>query len=158
MWSRCCLLLACLLLASCWGGQRVTWVATDSGVSLTMELRPLPGWHRDWYRSLTLVTPQGEAKLALFEDTGWWRGSNLYEAGRGVWMLDEGQSGCVTIEADPPKLEDTSCGARATEPGGRSKSYESYRYLGQFSEGFGDEAPSFRDAATDPEVVLPEPL
>ncbi len=75
-------------------------------ISVTMSVRPMAGWHSDWHRTLTIATPDGTTSQPLFEDTGWWRGSNLYLHASGVYVLHEGQAGCILLPTRPLTADD----------------------------------------------------
>ncbi|KXF90307.1 hypothetical protein AT574_12085 [Phaeobacter inhibens] len=125
----------------------------------------------DWHR--TLIVERGGETISreLFEDTGWWRGSNLYLAEAGLFVLDEGQNGCIAFRLDPLRFGDKAarCHKRRQtlankEISGRDDNTRSYvypgmRYLGRFAETLDDRARvEFISAEETPEIRLPDPL
>lgn len=168
------ILLAVILVAAWPRSQTATAVLQD-GVSVSMTIRPMLGWHSDWHRRLTFTTPHFARRTDLLDDTGWWRGSNLYLHLSGHYILHEGQAGCIVLDATGSDSVDTSeisCerSSRATEDalgdaaGGSvqfepSRLYDDFLYIGHFGETRGD-GPSIRfmPAKDLPERELPDPL
>lgn len=111
--------------------------------------------------------------VALLEDTGWWRGSNLYLSNEGFYVLNEGQMGCFAFFSSPPKalkIWVDACDHPLTTPlerGAASKALQGYPasrfypdlfYVGSFNEGVRDVAIVFKNYAEAPEIRLPDPL
>jgi hypothetical protein len=140
-----------------------------------MAVRPMAGLHSDWYRKLVIDGPGGSATQPLFEDTGWWRGSNLYRHTSGLYVLHEGQSGCVPLpllSPPPDPMPDMSCDKVTSDPGDiapvavdqtqpfpPSRFYADFTYIGHFAETpRNDDAISFIPADMGPEPELPDIL
>lgn len=171
--KRLVFLLVVAAVAGCRSQEHRTQVDVGDGVSVSLVARPAFGIHSDWYRKLVVETPTGAWEHKLGMDSGWWRGSNLYRHTSGVYVLHEGQGGCVAFRAAPPEPvgdRAISCrkSAKAME-GGRlavaattegfpaSKFYEALAYIGQFVETPQRQAPiSFIDAREQPEPELPD--
>ncbi len=144
-------------------------------ISVTMSVRPMAGWHSDWHRTLTIATPDGTISQPLFEDTGWWRGSNLYLHASGVYVLHEGQAGCILLPTRPLTADDEpdiSCDRAspatvAQPPDGQAASagfppslfYRDLFYVGHFAETpDAEEAITFMSFDQQPEPDLPDIL
>jgi hypothetical protein len=151
--------------------KRTATAELGGGIEVSMHLRPMVSMQSDWHRTLILRSPSGRLKTQLFEDTGWWRGSNLYFHETGVYVLHEGQGGCVPFTLLPPELvlaPEISCAKAEIEPGkgaamgqvgALSRYYRGMRYLGQFTETRRDSvAIRFIEAAQAPEPELPDLL
>lgn len=143
-------------------------------VEISLSLRPMFGWHSDWYRRLHVISPAISSTHDLFGDTGWWRGSNLYLHSSGSFILHEGQAGCLVFDALPsmnrpkpvvtckktvgkprpwPSVDKLPQGAMP------SALFDDLAYLGHFAEGGGEDPPlRFIPAADGPEPELPDPL
>lgn len=129
----------------------------------------------DWHRTLR-VRASGETIVAdLTDDTGWWRGSNLYMHSSGIYVLHEGQGGCIQFRAAPavflprqPILcEKTRKPAQDRSPDPReataglplSRYYPDLFYVGRFAEGAGkQQSLRFIGADEQPEMELPDIL
>ncbi|GAA6164373.1 hypothetical protein NBRC116590_20770 [Pelagimonas sp. KU-00592-HH] len=105
------------------------------------------------------------------EDTGWWRGSNLYLAEADLVILDEGQGGCVAFRLNPVRFDDQAsrCPERLEKltneevSGGntnaKSDVYSGMRYLGRFNEALDKGAPvELLTQEEAPEIRLPAPI
>lgn len=161
-----CALVACRPVA-----QRAT-VAVAHGVTVSLIVRPMFGLHSDWYRVLRIETPAGRLEKELPEDTGWWRGSNLYVDRTGTYVLDEGQMGCLGFTASPlarvreavtacDKIDDVADGAAHSGIAARpdSRFYRNLRYIGRFEETpDAQQAISFTGADKQPEAELPDEM
>lgn len=161
------LLALALVLAACWPRARHTTATLPGDVTLTMTIRPLWGWHADWSRSLTVATPDGTSTHPLLDDTGWWRGSNLYRHTSGAHVLHEGQAGCIILTADPAAARPlVSCDKTAIPDDAApvsgyppSRFYADLAYIGQFVETpDADASVSFIPADQRPEAELPDIL
>jgi hypothetical protein len=135
------------------GGAVLFWPRThaaeavlEGGEAVTMRLRPMLSLHSDWRREVVVQDAAGRRTIPLFEDTGWWRGSQLYRRPDGALVLDEGQAGCVLLSG---AAGSAGCPV-ATE----------WDYLGRFEEG-GPERRNravFVSPAEAREIDLPEEL
>lgn len=108
-----------------------------------------------------------EIQQDLFEDTGWWRGSNLYRHKSGVYVIHEGQNGCFGFRIEPLSFdvqERILCEKTATtqqQESGASPRYNDLFYLGAFIEtpNSPDGAPiAFISGSEKPESELPNLL
>lgn len=97
-----------LCLALCVSGcDRPAYRATaklEQGLEVTLTLRPMLSLQSDWSRSLTITQNTRPVDFMISEDTGWWRGSNLYLTLSGSLVLHEGQEGCSEFKTTPPSL------------------------------------------------------
>ena len=171
------LVLLCLLtlVAGCLPEKQLATVPLAGGAEVTMRVRGMFGLHRDWSRTLQVNAPQGSVELALADDTGWWRGSNLYLWKAGVYVLHEGQGGCVQFRIDPPVFpagqsdvcDRNRAGADDMSSmrhgpmsfGPVSRFYPGLIYLGRFAEGSDKRSPlRFIGADEAPEMELPDIL
>lgn len=162
--------LSAALLAGCNSAHQAS-VNLDGGVRVSLEVSGMFSLQSDWRRTLT-VEHRGEIiSRELFEDTGWWRGSNLYLAEAGLFVLDEGQDGCIAFRLDPVRFDDKAarCHKRrqtltnekisGRDDNTRSYVYPGMRYLGRFAETLDDSARvEFISAGEAPEIRLPDPL
>ncbi len=176
------MLLLALGLTACWPFAQRASVELPGDITITMSVRPLIGLHSDWFRTLSVDTPDGSFSERLFEDTGWWRGSNLYVLPSGIYVLPsgiyvlhEGQAGCFALDVlspTPGLSTDADCanatplsGNRGPAPDGTwpdfppSVFHQGLRYVGQFVETPGaDAAISFIPFDRQPEPRLPDVL
>lgn len=162
--------LTVALVAGCNTAHQAS-VTLASGVRVSLAVSGMFSLQSDWHRTL-IVEHRGEIiTRELSEDTGWWRGSNLYLAEAGLFVLDEGQAGCIAFRLDPVRFDDEAARCRARrqlltteEASGkddntRSFVYPGMRYLGRFAETLDDRARvEFISAGEAPEVRLPDPL
>lgn len=142
-------------------------------IVLSLMVSPMFSLQSDWHRKLAIETPLGAWEGGLVEDTGWWRGSNLYRHSSGLYVLHEGQGGCVVFRTEPPEPVGDSaitCGkidptievsalaaAVSTKGFPASKFYADLAYIGQFVETpLRQNAISFIRADERPETELPE--
>lgn len=132
-----------------------------------MELSGVYSLHSDWKRRLRVSRGLDVVEAELFMDTGWWRGTNLYQADQNRFVLFEGQAGCLAFSTSPPEIlparndlciaairHNRSLGRRTAhdDPAGR------LIYLGQFIEA--DETPRlrFKPAEQQSEPALSDPI
>lgn len=162
--------LAVIVLASLGGCDRDTAEATvelGPGTRLTMELSGAYSLHSDWKRLLRVAQGLDVVEAELLMDTGWWRGSNLYQADQTTFVLFEGQVGCLAFSTSPPEIlparNDLCIAAvRHNSLSGRRTAREDPAdrlvYLGHFIEA--DETPRlrFESAEQRSEPVLPDPI
>lgn len=145
-------------------------VNLEGGVRVSLAVSGMFSLQSDWYRTL-IVEHRGEiVSRKLSEDTGWWRGSNLYLAEAGLYVLDEGQMGCIAFRLNPVRFERTAaryCKRSDTltnKDAGRndktrSAVYPGMRYLGRFVENRRNHLRvAFISAGKAPEIKLPDPL
>lgn len=145
------------------------------GASVTMLIRPMSSLHSDVHRRLAIEAADERISTDLLDDTGWWRGSNLYRHESGAYVLHEGQAGCIVFTTSPVALSarsDISCEKYETtlihgsseegqdladEP--KSKFYPDFVYIGSFVEMTGGEVTiRFLRHDEKPEAELPEIL
>lgn len=159
-----------VLLTGCISEHRASANLKEK-VRVTMALSGMFSLQSDWHRTLIVEHGGETVSRQLFEDTGWWRGSNLYLAKTGLFVLDEGQGGCIAFRLDPVRFDDAAARchkrrARLTEANisdgngsARSDVYPGMRYLGRFAEVFdGPARVAFISAGEAPEIRLPDPL
>ncbi|MDQ2088974.1 hypothetical protein [Marimonas arenosa] len=75
------------------------------GATATMSVRAMLGIHSDWHRKFTIGDGRASVSIDLFEDTGWWRGSNLYLHSSGTYVVHEGQNGCFGFTLEPVSFD-----------------------------------------------------
>jgi hypothetical protein len=147
-------LLGTLIVAgACYPRSYDATTIPQEGLRVTYTVVPMFGFHSDWTRAVSVNYGVNEIQQDLFEDTGWWRGSNLYRYKSGIYVIDEGQAGCFGFMVEPLSFdvqENISC-----------KQNADFTYLGAFVET--PNAPdgakiSFVSADEEPEVELPDPL
>jgi hypothetical protein len=143
---------------ACWHVQQATArVTLPDGGEVAMTVRPMFGIHSDWTRSLEVRAGGRSARTELFADMGWWRGSKLYADPDGLYLLHEGQAGCLAFRTDPPRFVDLArevCRGRGSPAG-------AFTYLGVFHERNAAEDGAWIGFATlqqRPERELPPPL
>lgn len=158
-------LLFILPLVAC--KPRVHAIAADLGgdVVVTMEVSALGGFQSDWNRWLTVSSREDGVTLELFEDTGRWRGSALYRhVDRDVYILNEGQGGCVFFHTEPLEFVARHCPksdpvAQARAP--MSHQFEGYVFVGLFFETDGEAEPPwlwYNPAERQSEPLMADPL
>lgn len=139
----------------------------QEGLNITYSVRPMFEFHSDWTRAVSVKYGATEIQQDLFEDTGWWRGSNLYRHKSGVYVIHEGQNGCFGFRVEPLSFdvqERISCEKTAStqqQESGASRYYSDLFYLGAFIETptSPDGAPiTFISASEKPEAKLPDLL
>jgi hypothetical protein len=150
-------------------------IDVEGDASVALIISPMFSLQSDWHRKLSIETPTGSLESDLFEDTGWWRGSNLYRHSSGVYVLHEGQAGCVLFRVSPPELvrdaaiscdkteqtveDDTVQAYNSLRGFPASRFYTDFQYIGTFAETpQGQEAISFIGADKQPEPELPDIL
>ncbi|MBA4492261.1 hypothetical protein [Paracoccus sp. S1E-3] len=84
--------------------KRITQIDVEGGATVAMMISPLFSLHSDRHRKLSIETPTGRRVNDPVEDTGWWRGRNLYRHASGIYVLYEGQAGCVLRRGLPHEL------------------------------------------------------
>lgn len=139
--------------------------APEAHFKITMSIRPMPGIHSDWHRKATITYKGERISKELLEDTGWWRGSNLYRHISGAYVVHEGQGWCFGFTLEPLEfdrtLEDVCIKDKITTDtlNGRSHYYRDLVYLGHFYETWRDkDGVRIRYSGADrtPEVELPD--
>ena len=144
------LLVLMIALPACWPISQHATVEVHDGAKISLVVRPMFSFHSDWYRKLVIETQEGSFEQALFEDTGWWRGSNLYLHKSGIYILHEGQAGCMELTVLSPQLDsypEISCEKSIAELDGSafggndalqrfppSKFYKDFMFIGHFME------------------------
>jgi len=112
----------------------------DNGAIVSMIVSPMFGFHSDWERRIVVEHNGERIEKELFEDTGWWRGSNLYRHISGAYVIHEGQMGCFGFSIEPLEFElasTISCEKVVKDTGldkGQSRFYTEMSYLGIFIE------------------------
>lgn len=154
------------------GCNREHWASAnlDGGVRVSLVVSGMFSLQSDWSRTLIVEHRGKKISRVLSEDTGWWRGSNLYLATAGVFVLDEGQNGCIAFRLDPVRFDDAAARcrkrtarlARADASGkndsSKSEVYPEMLYLGRFAEVLADPVPvEFIAVSEAPEIRLPDP-
>jgi hypothetical protein len=162
-------------VAGCKPETHQAQIDVEGGASVALIVSPMFSLQSDWQRKLLIEAPTGSLETDLFEDTGWWRGSNLYRHLSGVYVLHEGQGGCVLFRVSPPALvrdaeiscdkteqipdEDTAQVGKSLAGFPASKFYSDFQYIGTFMEiPQGQEAIGFFGADEQAEVELSDIL
>ncbi|MGN7868223.1 hypothetical protein [Paracoccus sp. 22332] len=145
------------------------------GGEVEMSVRGMWSLQSDWHRSLLVSGPKGSEEIELQTDTGWWRGSNLYAHKSGVYVLHEGQGGCIYFTISPPAFVSGN-GISCEKSGGpvrlepplahvagaevsKSQFYADLFYIGHFEETSEElRRVRFVDAAEQPEIELPDTM
>lgn len=168
-------LLIVAIVAGCKPQAHRAQTSVEAGATVALVVTPMFSLQSDWHRQLLIETPTGRLQSDLVQDTGWWRGSNLYRHSSGAYVLHEGQGGCLVFRVSPPELlrdpavlchknDHAMNGSAAwvgTSPGEfpASQFYSDFRYIGQFLETpQGQDAISFISADEAPEPELPDIL
>lgn len=137
----------------------------EDDLRITISIRPMRGIHSDWHREVLINYNGDRIFKKLFEDTGWWRGSNLYRHISGAYVVHEGQGWCFGFTLEPfefTKEFDSSCVKGQITTKGLNDSSHYYRdliYLGYFYETWRDEEGvriRYSGADQTPEVELPD--
>jgi hypothetical protein len=89
-----------LALAACSPEYSASTELKD-GTTVTIVVEALFGLHSDWSRRLTVRTTEAEFSYDLPEDTGWWRGSALFQGADGSYLLHESDLTCLTFTTAP---------------------------------------------------------
>ncbi|KIC21712.1 hypothetical protein [Leisingera sp. ANG-Vp] len=167
-------LLACLTLLAAYNYRAYTARADlGAGKRVSMSIWAMFGIHSDWHRQLRISNGLKSETVRLDGDTGWWRGSNLYLHGSGIYVLHEWQAGCFSFDLNRVGVEQPSpilC-RKASEvrtPGPppskngypQSRFYENLYYIGHFNETAreGGQRVLFSPHASTPEPELPDVL
>jgi|29_taG_2_1085357.scaffolds.fasta_scaffold09778_1 hypothetical protein len=160
-----------VVLTACQGEHNRTVIIED-GRHVKMSLTSLFSLQYDWDRQLTISDRKREIQIELTSDTGWWRGSSLYRHRSGVYVLNEGQGGCIVFQFNPletlggyshfcdrkPTFEKQSAVSSNVETCTPSRHYADLCFLGLFFEAEGLEAAlQFNWSDTQDEPLLPEP-
>lgn len=141
---------------------------------VTLSMQPMMSLQSDWYRNLTIKNRTTSVSMTLFEDTGWWQGSNLFIDESGTYILHEGQSGCQAFTVSPPAfvpvpdhvcvklataLTSDETGTNALGQYPKSRFYPDLFYVGRFEETRVGAVPiRFVPQKEQPEAELPEIL
>lgn len=148
------------------GAYRAT-ATPQSGLEITLSIRPMRSLQSDWHREITISYNGEQISQDLLGDTGWWRGSNLYRHVSGAYLLHEGQAGCVGLTLEPLAF-DMGLAAECSQSRppsrpveGHSPYYTNLIYLGHFYETWRDPEGvrlKFSDPGQTAEIKLPDPL
>jgi hypothetical protein len=169
------LLLIGAALAGCRPEFHRAQIDVEGGASVVLIIRPMFSLQSDWQRKLLVEAPTGSLETGLFEDTGWWRGSNLYRHSSGIYVLHEGQAGCILFRVSPPELvrdssiscdktvqtanDDTVQAGNSLRGFPASKFYTDFQFIGTFMETpKGKELITFFGADEQSEAELPNEL
>jgi len=76
-------------------------VSLGNGVTATLTGTPLFGFHSDWSREFAISDGAQSHSVDLFEDTGWWRGSNLYFYPPSTYALNGNPADFEVFTVDP---------------------------------------------------------
>lgn len=163
------LVLITLLLAGC-KNEHPAIAKLNHTAQANVSIKGMFSLQSDWHRTFTIKNNGRSIARKLIQDTGWWRGSQLYSTEDGLYILDEGQGGCLAFRLDPLEFDDRAakCATRRSAAPVRMTSnaperlashvYPGLVYLGRFSEIHGDHAGlEFFIADTTPEITLPTP-
>lgn len=162
-------------VAGCKSETHQAQIDVEDGASVALMVSPMFSLQSGWHRKLWIEAPTGSLQIDLAEDTGWWRGSNLYHHSSGVYVLHEGQAGCVLFRVSPPALarnaeiscdktdqykdDDTVQASNSLAGFPASKFYSDFQYMGTFMEPpQGRERISFFGADERAEAELPDIL
>ena len=133
-------------------------------LQITISIQPMQSIHSDWYREISVSYNGEQISKELFEDTGWWRGSNLYRHISGSYVIHEGQGGCFGFTLEPLTFNKTPegvCVKGQVTPSisiRQSLYYKDLIYLGHFYEARREKngVPiRYSKAEQTPEVELP---
>lgn len=150
-----------------WPRFHTVTVTPEANVEIIFSIWAMLSPKSDWHREVSIEYRGTSIDMRLFEDTGWWRGSNLYVHNSGTYVINEGQSGCFAFTIEPTefvKVPDGSCTKRSSlelDEDHGSQYYRDLTYLGHFQETYRDaEGVRLRylDENQAPEVELPEAL
>jgi len=161
-----------LLLAAC-NDEHSETVTINEGRRVEISLVGLFSLQSDWGRQLTVSDGEKSVRVELLSDTGWWRGSSLYHYKSDIYVLHEGQGGCVVFQFNPLKTlqgysylcdrmpskeasEATTFDREACRP---SRHYSDLCFIGLFFEANGSEDElQFNWFTTQDEKLLPEQM
>ncbi|WP_282091179.1 hypothetical protein [Epibacterium ulvae] len=142
------LILTLTLLHSYFVSYKATAQLTQQA-NATLLVQPMFGFHSDWQRTFIVNDGQSTKSIQLFEDTGWWSGSNLYLHTSGTYVVHEGQNGCfgfalnpltydirasISCEKRPELTADASKAVSRLDGYPASPYYEGLFYIGRFVE------------------------
>ncbi|MBO9397349.1 hypothetical protein J7400_11715 [Shimia sp. R9_2] len=145
----------------------------EEGRRVEISLVGLFSLQSDWDRYLTILDGENSIQVELLSDTGWWRGSSLYHYKSDIYVLNEGQGGCVVFQFDPPKIlsgysnlctrvprnKATKATSFAQETCKPSRYYADLCFIGLFFEADGaEDALQFNRFTTQSEKLLPEQM
>jgi len=139
----------------------------EANLEISLTIWPMQSIHSDWHREVSIEYDGARISRRLFEDTGWWRGSNLYVHTSGAYVIHEGQSGCFAFTTEPIEFVGVPNGVctkrNLVNHGGEqdARFYRDLEYLGHFHETPRDPGGvriRFSSASQTPEVELPEML
>ena len=160
-----------LTMAACKSEHSRT-VEIDEAQHVTMSLSGMFSLQSDWERRLTIHDGDEAIEVELLSDTGWWRGSGLYLHNSGLYVLNEGQGGCVVFQASPPKIIEGRAQFCDRAPKGAepdtsvfqsnacvpSRFYSDLCFVGLFFEAEGlENAMQFNGSGSQKEKLLPTP-
>lgn len=91
-----------LVLAAC-NDEHSKTVTINEERRVEISLVGLFSLQSDWDRHLTVSDGEKRIRVELLSDTGWWRGSSLYRYESDIYVLHEGQGGCVVFQFNPLK-------------------------------------------------------
>lgn len=139
----------------------------EADLEISISIWPMQSIHSNWHRKVSVEYGGTRIAMRLFEDTGWWRGSNLYVHSSGTYVVHEGQSGCFAFTTEPTEFVSVPSGvctkrssvSHHAEQG--SQFYRDLVYLGHFQETYRDPEEvriRFLTSSQTPEVELPEVL
>ena len=168
-------ILAGTAVAGCTSEDHRAQTNLGDEVLVSLVVSPMFSLQNDWHRKLVIETPAGDVESDHSEDTGRWRGSNLYRHSSGIYVLHEGQSGCVLFRSAPPEFvinpaiscekndqiidDDVAQADIPTKKFPASRFYTDLQYIGQFVETpQRQEAIGFIGAEEGPEAELPDIL
>lgn len=153
-----------LALAFSLRGHRASAIPEEN-LKVTMSITAMAGIHSDWHRNVSISYKGRRIGKKLYQDTGWWRGSNLYRHTSGAYVVHEGQGWCFGFTLEPLQfnkaLEKNCVKGQGTEenPNGYSLYYRDLIYMGHFYETWRDEEGiriRYSPAGQNPEVELPD--
>lgn len=139
----------------------------ETDLEITFSIWPLQSLHSDWHRKVSIDYRGARIEKRLFEDTGWWRGSNLYIHNSGTYVVHEGQNGCFAFTVEPTEFVEVPNGVCAKQNSlvrssdQSSLYYRGLKYLGHFQETYRNTEGvriRFLEPSHMPEVDLPEIL
>ena len=150
-----------------WPRYHTATAEPEANLEISLTIWPMQSIHSDWHREVSIEYDGARISMRLFQDTGWWRGSNLYVHTSGVYVIHEGQTGCFAFTTEPTEFVDVPNGVctkrnlvnHDAEHG--SRFYQGLIYLGHFHETFRDPEGvriRFLDSSQIPEIELPEML
>lgn len=139
----------------------------EADLEITFSIWPMQSLHSEWHRKISIEYRGTRITRRLFEDTGWWRGTNLYLHSSGTYVVHEGQNGCFAFTTEPTEFVRVPSGVCTKRSSLRrdgdqgSHYYRDLTFLGHFQETYRDaEGVRLRyiDSSRTPEVELPEVL